>query len=64
MSDGSLAAAYRAFRSHRARRLGMKRLAQLDDHILKDIGLSRSEIGSVYFGSPNDRRLSYDDHGA
>ena len=62
MSTGSLAAAYRAFRSHRARRHGMKLLAELDDHILKDIGLSRCEIGSVYFGATNERRRSYDDH--
>ncbi len=64
MSNGSLAAAYRVFRSHRARRLGMKRLGALNDHILKDIGLSRSEIGSVFYGSPKERRLSYDDHRA
>jgi uncharacterized protein YjiS (DUF1127 family) len=40
----------------------MKLLAELDDHILKDIGLSRCEIGSVYFGATNERRRSYDDH--
>lgn len=40
----------------------MKLLAELDDHILKDIGLSRCEIGSVYFGASHERRRSYDDH--
>lgn len=59
MSAGSLAAAYRAFRSHRKRRHGMKLLAELDDHILRDIGLSRSEID---FGAAKKRRRSYDDH--
>lgn len=62
MSTGSLAAAYRAFRSRRTRRLGMKNLAALDDHILKDIGLTRSEIGSVYFGAAKERRHSDGDH--
>ncbi|MGI6850621.1 DUF1127 domain-containing protein [Mesorhizobium sp. 1B3] len=61
MSTGPLAAAYRAFRSHRARRHGMKLLAELDDHILKDIGLSRC-VGSVYIGAADERRHNHDLH--
>jgi len=52
----SLTATYRAFRSYRARRLAMLSLAQMDDYLLKDIGITRSGIDSaVVHGSRSDR---------
>jgi uncharacterized protein YjiS (DUF1127 family) len=54
-------AAFEAFRAYRARRLAMHSLYGLDDHILRDIGLTRSEIGSVVYGDREERMLGFDD---
>ncbi len=43
-------AAYRSFRGYQARRLAVRTLAAMEDALLKDIGISRSEIGSVVHG--------------
>ncbi|WP_353646897.1 DUF1127 domain-containing protein [Mesorhizobium sp. WSM2239] len=43
-------AAYRSFRSYRARRLAERTLAAMEDALLKDIGISRSEIDAVVRG--------------
>ena len=56
----SLVAAWRAFRSYRARRLTVLKLSRLNEHELKDIGITRSEIVSIAYGSPGDRRRSHD----
>ncbi|BCH35828.1 hypothetical protein MesoLjLc_77580 [Mesorhizobium sp. L-8-10] len=56
----SVVAAWRAFRSYRARRLTMLKLSELNDHELKDIGITRSEIVSIAYGSPGQRRRSHD----
>ena len=42
--------AYDAFRDYRARRRAVRTLGEMDDALLKDIGISRSEIGLVVRG--------------
>jgi uncharacterized protein YjiS (DUF1127 family) len=51
-------AAYRAFQANRARRLASHALSAMEDHMLKDIGISRSEIPMVVHGL----RLGRDHH--
>ncbi|RWM75552.1 MULTISPECIES: DUF1127 domain-containing protein [Mesorhizobium] len=43
-------AAYRSFRDYRAHRMAERTLAAMDDAFLRDIGISRSEIGLVVRG--------------
>jgi uncharacterized protein YjiS (DUF1127 family) len=56
-----LKVAYKAYRDSRARRVATHTLAELDDHFLKDIGITRSEILSVVYGSRDERRRGYED---
>jgi len=58
---GRLWAAYKAYRASRARRLGVCALEEMDDRLLKDIGITRSEILSIVYGSRDERRRSYED---
>ena len=51
-------AAYDAFRNYRVHRMAERALSAMDDALLRDIGISRSEIGSVVRGlnrSPGDK---------
>jgi uncharacterized protein YjiS (DUF1127 family) len=43
-------AAYRSFRDYRVRRMAERTLAAMEDALLRDIGISRSEIGLVVRG--------------
>ena len=50
-------AAYDAFRNYRVHRMAERALSAMDDALLRDIGISRSEIGSVVRGlEPQPRR--------
>jgi uncharacterized protein YjiS (DUF1127 family) len=54
---GGLQTAFRAFQIRRARQAASLTLAAMDDHMLKDIGISRSEIDSAVCGlQPGGRR--------
>ena len=59
---GFLKKEWSAFRARSAQRATVRILRGLDDGTLRDIGLSRSEIDSVVYGTPGDRRLNYDGH--
>lgn len=48
--------AWAAYWSGRARRATVVMLQSLDGRTLKDIGIDRSEIESVIYGQPDDRR--------
>jgi hypothetical protein len=43
-----------------SKRTAVMMLHSLDDHCLHDIGVDRSEIESVIYGKPGDRRLRYE----
>ena len=43
----------------RARRATVRLLQSLDDRALHDLGMDRSEIGSVVYGRPGERRKAY-----
>ncbi|WP_404927958.1 DUF1127 domain-containing protein [Mesorhizobium sp. ORM16] len=43
-------AAYHSFRDYQVRRRAERNLAAMEDALLKDIGISRSEIGLVVRG--------------
>jgi uncharacterized protein YjiS (DUF1127 family) len=47
-------AAYHSFQDYRARRRAIQTLAAMDEALLKDIGISRSQIHSVVDGLGHD----------
>lgn len=49
-----------ASRKRRARRIASASLGSLSDLALKDIGIHRTEIGSVARSAANDRRRAHD----
>lgn len=49
-----------AYWMRRAQRATVMLLRSLEDRSLHDIGIDRSEIESVVFGRPDERRLRYD----
>jgi uncharacterized protein YjiS (DUF1127 family) len=51
---------WKALWLYRARRGTVMILHSLDDHSLNDIGISRSEIESVVYGKPGERRVQFD----
>jgi uncharacterized protein YjiS (DUF1127 family) len=53
-------AAGRAFLAQRQRRLGTCSLEAMDDKLLKDIGISRAEIGWAVYSLRAVRRFGYE----
>jgi uncharacterized protein YjiS (DUF1127 family) len=49
-----------AYWTLRSQRATVFMLRSLDDRSLQDIGVDRSEIESVIYGTPGDRRLRYE----
>ena len=56
---GRLSKEWNAYRTRSAQRATVRILRDLDDTMLRDIGLSRSEIDSVVYGASGDRRLQF-----
>jgi uncharacterized protein YjiS (DUF1127 family) len=52
--------AFRAFLAYRERRLATRSLEAMDDNLLKDIGISRSQIGWAVYSLGSERRLGYE----
>ncbi len=48
----------RCFLRHARARRDMRRLEELDERMLRDIGITRSEIASVIYGRPNSEGRS------
>ncbi|QOF74630.1 DUF1127 domain-containing protein (plasmid) [Aminobacter sp. SR38] len=55
-----IAAAHRAFWLHRAHRRAVWNLGELDDYLLKDIGVARSEIQSLVSDPSGDRKRGHE----
>lgn len=54
---------FQRMRDARNRRQAAHALQSLDHNALRDMGIGRSEIISVVYGSPSDRRRSYSEQG-
>lgn len=50
---------WRSYWQSRSRRAAVFMLRALDEKTLHDIGVDRSEIESVVYGEPSERRLCY-----
>jgi uncharacterized protein YjiS (DUF1127 family) len=59
LPSGFLRRGLSAFWARNTQRATVRILRDLDDATLRDIGLSRSEIESVVYGAPGDRRVRY-----
>ena len=51
---------WHAYWDRKGRRATVMMLRALDDRALHDIGIDRSEIESVVYGNPGERRSRYD----
>ncbi len=56
-----LLAAFQAFRAQRARAHAAKRLSDLDDFLLKDVGVDRDDIPALVQGLTTDRKHGHED---
>jgi uncharacterized protein YjiS (DUF1127 family) len=54
-----LISGWQAYWRGRARRATVRLLQSLDDRALHDLGMDRSEIGSVVYGEAGERRSTY-----
>jgi len=55
-----IVAAHRAFWLRRAHRRAVWNLSELDDYLLKDIGVARSEIRSLVSDPSGDRKRGHE----
>jgi uncharacterized protein YjiS (DUF1127 family) len=53
-------AAWRAYLERRARQTTVRLLRSLDERTLQDIGVSPTEIESLVYGRPGERKRCYD----
>jgi len=60
-TGSSIAKIWNAYWQRRAMRVTVALLSALDDRTLRDIGVSRDEIGSVVYGRPADRTRCYEE---
>jgi uncharacterized protein YjiS (DUF1127 family) len=56
---GFLKRQWAAYWSRHTQRATVRILQDLDDAVLRDIGISRSEIESAVYGNPDDRRVHF-----
>lgn len=49
----------RRYAEHRRRRRAIAELKSVDPRVLKDMGIDRSEVGSIICGDSRERRRSY-----
>lgn len=49
-----------AYLARRAHFRAVRNLSELDDYLLKDIGVARCEIDSLTYGSPTDRKRGHE----
>ncbi len=56
----SLTGLFHTYRRHQERRAGVKALEGMDDYLLQDLGISRSEIFAVVHGLHGSRRRGHD----
>ena len=47
------------YAEHRERRRAMAELKSVDPRVLKDMGIDRSEVGSIVYGNASGRRRGY-----
>jgi uncharacterized protein YjiS (DUF1127 family) len=59
MMKSALFTSWRAYTAHRARQIAKARLMALDERMLKDIGIHRSEIHSVLMDRARQRRRGF-----
>ncbi len=52
--------AFHAFRTYREHRIATRNLEAMEDFLLKDIGISRTEISAAVSGSAAIRRLAHE----
>jgi uncharacterized protein YjiS (DUF1127 family) len=50
---------WRTYTVWRNRQLAVNALRKLDDHMLRDIGIDRSEIESVVYTGARDRKITF-----
>lgn len=56
----ALAAWRRRMRENSLKRRNLRLMRDLNNHVLRDIGLDRSELASVVYNSRSERRRCYD----
>ncbi len=60
-SLAGLLTALKAFRARRVRVRAARRLSDLDDYLLRDMGVERSDIPALALGLSTDRKFGHED---
>ena len=56
----AIAVWHRRVREHARNRRNLRMMRELNNHVLRDIGLDRSELASVVYSVRSERRRCYD----